>query len=136
MVWMISLKKKYVDAFLSGKKRVEIRTRLPQKICIGDIVLCEESGSNGQVVFWFEVTKIYRGSPLFLWEQYHSYLCIELDDYLAYTNGRKTIWGLYVEKIKKIPQGVTIADFGLSKCPNWFTSIQTDNKKILKHNAL
>lgn len=136
MIWMISLKKKYVDAFLSGKKRVEIRTRLPKNICMGDIVLCAESGSNGQVVFWFEVSKVYRGSPLFLWEQYHRYLCIELDDYLAYANGRKTIWGLYVEKIKKIPQGVTIADFGLSKSPQWFTSIQTDNKKILKHNAL
>lgn len=136
MIWMITLKKKYVDAFLSGKKKVEIRTRLPKNICMGDIVLCAESGSNGQVVFWFEVTKIYSGPPQFLWQLYHRYLCIKLDDYIAYTRGREYIYGLYVKKIKKIPQGVTIADFGLSKSPQWFTSIQTDNKNILKHNAL
>lgn len=136
MIWMITLKKKYVDAFLSRKKKIEIRTRLPKNICYGDIVLCAESGSNGQVVFWFEITKVYRGSPQFLWGQYHRYLYIDLDDYIAYTSGRKNIYGLYVEKIKKIPQGVTIADFGLSKSPQWFTSIQTDNKKILKHNVL
>lgn len=136
MVWMISLKKKYVDAFLNAKKRVEIRAKIPKELCSGDVILCAESGSNGQVVFWFEVTKVYRCSPQFLWAWYHRYLCIDLDDYIAYASGRRIIYGLYVEKIKKIPQGITIADFGLSKSPQWFTSIQTDNKKILKHNAL
>lgn len=131
MVWIITIKKKYVDAFLSGKKRVEIRTRLPKELCSGDVILCAESGSNGQVVFWFEITKVYGGSPQFIWGQLHDYLCMELDDYIAYTSGRKNIYGLYVEKIKKIPQGITVADFGLSKSPQWFAAVQCDNKNIL-----
>lgn len=136
MVWMITLEKKYVDAFLSGKKKIELRTRLPKNICFGDIVLCAESGSNGQVVFWFEVTEIYRGSPQFLWGQLRNYLCIDIGDYIAYTIDREKVYGLYVEKIKKIPQGITVADFGLSKSPQWFASIKIDYKDILKHNAL
>lgn len=136
MVWMITLEKKYVDAFLSGKKKIEIRTRLPKNICFGDIILCAESGSNGQVVFWYKVTKIYKGSPQLLWGLYRKKLCIDIGEYIAYTIDRKYVYGLYVEKIKKIPQGITVADFGLSESPQWFASIKTDNKKILKHNAL
>ena len=136
MVWMITLEKKYVDAFLSGKKKIELRTRLPKNISFGDIILCAESGSNGQVVFWFEITKIYKGSPQLLWEMYRKYLCIDIDDYIAYTKDRKNVYGLFLEKIRKIPQGITVADFGLSKSPQWFASIKTDYKKILKHNAL
>lgn len=136
MIWMITLEKKYVDAFMSGKKKIELRTRLPKNICSGDIILCAESGTNGQVVFLFKVTKIYKGSPQFLWGLYRNYLCIDIGDYIAYTIDRKNVYGLYVEKIKKIPQGITVADFGLSKSPQWFASIKNDNKKILIHNAL
>lgn len=122
-MWMITLEKRYCQAILDGRKKIEVRTRLPRDIAARDIVLVCMKGTNGHVPFSFEIDAVGIFYPNILWDLYQQQLAIEKTDYLAYTKGRPVIYGLHIGQVNRYGEGVTIDDFGVNRSPQWFTKV-------------
>ncbi|MBQ2673824.1 MAG: hypothetical protein IJG07_03970 [Prevotella sp.] len=120
MVWMITLEKKYCEAIIDGRKKIEIRTRIPKIISPGDAILVCMKGSNGIVPFYFVVDTIGVFSPRLLWSSNHQELAIEEKDYFEYTKGKQIVYGIRIRRVFKYEHEVNISDFGIQKAPQWF----------------
>lgn len=123
MVWMITLEKKYCNAILEGRKKIEIRTRIPRTIVAGDAILVCMKGSKGHVPFYFVVDIIAAFSPRALWYFNHDQLAIDEKDYIEYTKGKRIVYGIRIRKVYKYDHEINISDFGVLKAPQWFTFI-------------
>lgn len=120
MVWMITLEKKYCEAIIDGRKKIEIRTRIPKAIDAGDAILVCMKGSNGLVPFYFVVDMIGVYSPHLMWSLYHHQLAIDEKGYIEYTEGKRIVYGLRIKRVFKYEHEVNISDFGVVKAPQWF----------------
>lgn len=123
MAWMITLEKKYCKAILEGRKKIEVRTRIPRTIVAGDFVLVCMKGSKGRVPFYFVVDIAAAFSPRVLWIFNHQQLAIDEKDYLEYTKGKKIVYGLRIRHVYRFYHEMNISDFGLLKAPQWFTQV-------------
>lgn len=123
MVWMITLEKIYCEAILDGRKKIEIRTRIPKTIVPGDAILVCMKGSKGLVPFYFVVDMIGAFSPHLLWTFNHHQLAIDEKDYIEYTKGKRIVYGIRIKRVFKYEHEVNISDFGVQKAPQWFTLV-------------
>lgn len=123
MVWMITLEKKYCEAIIDGRKKIEIRTRIPKTIVPGDAILVCMKGAKGLVPFYFVVDLIGVFSPRLLWSFNHQELAIEEKDYIEYTKGKRIVYGIRIRRVFKYEHEVNISDFGVQKAPQWFKFI-------------
>ena len=123
MVWMITLKEKYCYAILSGRKKMELRTRKPKELHSGDAVLVCMKGSHGHVPFYFTVDAIACCSPRVMWTFNKNVLAIDEKDYKAYTKGKSYVYGIRIRQVCQYATEVTIDDFGVHKAPQWFTVV-------------
>ena len=123
MVWIITLEKKYCNAIIDGRKKVEVRTRIPKALNAGDAVIVCMKGSDGQVPFYFTVDGIGFDSPQRLWNFKSDLMAIDKKDYDEYTKGRDMVFCLHIRHVYKYDIDVTINDFGVRKAPQWFTAV-------------
>ncbi len=131
MVWMITLEKKYCEAILDGRKKIEVRTRKPKILFEGAYILVCEKGSKGLVPFYFVVDAIAMCSPRFLWSSNHDQLAIDEKDYFEYTKGKNYVFGLRIRRVFKYDHEVNISDFGVKKAPRWFTFVSCSMAALL-----
>lgn len=136
MVWMITLKKVYIDAIKAGIKSIEIRTKLPKGLLRDDTILCVEKGTKGHVVLKFEIKWVHISSAGTMWALFKRAMAIDEKVYKARLKDYTKVYGLMMEDVEILPEGINIHDFGISHVPQWFTKVKCDYKKILKHNAL
>lgn len=129
MVWMITLEAKYCRAILAGTKKVEVRTRIPGECEVGDAVLVCMKGSNGVVPFYFVIEYIYERSPGHLWSSLHDEMAIDEKDYLEYTKGRDSVYGLRIRCVCEYICEKHISLFGVKKAPQWFTAVRSAARK-------
>ena len=123
MVWMITLEEKYCYAILDGRKKIEVRTRIPKALSAGDAVLVCMKGTHGHVPFYFTIDAIAACSPRILWNFNKHQMAIDEADYWAYTKGKNTVYGLRIRKVYQYVSELTIDDFGVHKAPQWFTVV-------------
>ena len=131
MVWMITLEKKYCEAIIDGRKKIEIRTRIPRTIVAGDAILVCMKGSKGLVPFYFVIDMIGAFSPHLLWTFNHHQLAIDEKDYLEYTKGKRIVYGIRIKKVYKYDERMNISDFGVQKAPQWFTYVLCDRTALI-----
>ena len=131
MVWMITLEKKYCNAILEGRKKIEIRTRIPKTIIAGDAILVCMKGSKGLVPFYFVVDLIAAFSPRALWIFNHQQLAIDEKDYLEYTKGKRIVYGIRIQKVYQYDHEINISDFGVLKAPQWFTLVPCSKTALI-----
>lgn len=123
MVWMITLEEKYCKAILDGRKKIELRTRIPKALTSEDSVLVCMKGSKGKVPFYFTIDSIICCSPRIMWFTCHNQLSIDEKDYLEYIKGRSRLYGLRIGHVYQYFNEVNITDFRVSKAPQWFTAV-------------
>ena len=125
MIYSISLKQKYVDEFLNGYKRLELRTRIPRALKEGDKVIVAQTDSAGLVPMSAEVGDIIELTPDEMWQRYAPYLGIEYSDYARYTKGRSLVFGIELTNIRVPSEIIHINKFGIKGCPQWFAIVKT-----------
>lgn len=123
MVWMITIEKKYCKAILDGRKKIELRTRIPLSLASGDSVLVCMKGSKGKVPFYFIVDAVINATPRILWDRCHHQLAIDEKDYLEYVKGRSRLYGLRIGHVYKYLEEVNITDFRVPRAPQWFWAV-------------
>ena len=119
-LWLITVKKKYVEAFLRGEKDIELRTRVPKALMPMDKIFVCEGGSGGKVVMQMTVISVIKDNPYYIWAAYIDRLKMGFLEYHRYVHGRKEVFGIKVKDIVKLPEGLTTHDFSDEKAPRWF----------------
>lgn len=123
MIWMITLEEEYCNAILDGRKKIEIRTRIPGALAAGDPILVCLKGSKGRVPFFFVIDSVVAFTPQALWSFNKHQLAIDKKDYLEYTKGQGVVYALHISFVYRYERSFTIYDFGVRKVPQWFTEV-------------
>ncbi|MBQ2122753.1 MAG: hypothetical protein II200_02025 [Bacteroidaceae bacterium] len=120
MEWACTVKEEYFEAFLVGRKRIEVRRRLP-KIAVGDVLfIC---GKNE--IMRCEVSDILTMDKGETWNIYACLLCIEKQKYYEYLLGVDDVSLVWVKVIEKVT-GDELAKFrsAVGKNPQWFSKVK------------
>lgn len=124
MVWMITLHKQWIEYFLSGEKRIELRTRVPKVLRPDDIILVAQSGTHNKVVMRMTVVSIIKLSPSNMFDKYAKDIQVNYLAYNDYTKGRDYVYGIKVCDVIKMDRELHTSDFGVDKAPQWFRKVK------------
>ena len=122
--WAISIRQPYVECIVAGVKAYEIRTRIPERLSVGDEVYVVQTGSGGEVVMSFVLEDIICDAPEKLWEKFMLSLCIQEKDFYLYAAGRTCIYLLKVGAKQVFGPHLMLSDLGLAYAPQWFTQLR------------
>lgn len=119
----ISLKRRYIDAFLSGKKTVEVRTRLPKALTIGDELIVVETMTDGSVPLILEVFDIDISGWYDGWNLYRNEIFLSQREYIDYVNGRSIMCFVKCRVKETCIPVKNMREWGLKHAPQWFARI-------------
>lgn len=140
MDYLITVKPEYCDAYVSGKKSIEIRKRVPLDLCIGDRVFVCRGASNGMVQLCLKLDSFLVGSPKFLYAEYQKKLGIEYHEYLDYISGGEEVVFMRFSRIEVLRDGLVVQDFGIKKPPQWFARVMQypgyEKYRVLKRYSI
>lgn len=112
---LLSIKPRFADAILAGRKKVEFRkvrfTKAPKYIVL------YVSTPIRQVIAFCEVVEVQEHTVLGLWRKHRGRGGIEYDEFLAYYNGRKRGYGIIVGAVWKLHRPASLQDLGARSTP-------------------
>lgn len=95
---LISVKPKYVEEILSGKKTVELRRRTP-RIPVGTRVWIYSTLPDAHVRVVATVEKIEEKTPSTIWKNNSSKMSLSKAEYNHYVTGRSRVCALHLSNI-------------------------------------
>lgn len=120
---MITVRQPYVRMLVSGEKTMEIRTRVPNSLRIGDTIYIVEADSFGRIVGTFLVEKIMRYSIFSLIARNAEEHKVPAEKIVSYAGYRSHLYGITLKKVNSENFPTNISVFGKIKAPQWFTKI-------------
>lgn len=123
MLYAMSLKPEYVQAFKEGRKTIEIRTSVPRYIQPGDLLVVVETGTGGQVPMHLRVKGKMQITPKALWENHRQRLAISEEEFQKYTKGRSWLNCIMVDAVYTFNPPFRREQYGLLTSPQWFTAV-------------
>lgn len=101
---LLSIKPEYVKKIFSGEKRFEFRRQKPNFAF--SQVFIYESDPTKQIVGWFTVKKILRGTPEEIWNKCKKYGGIEEEKFFEYCAGITLVYAFEIEKKFQFPNPI------------------------------
>lgn len=134
--YVLAVKKPYLDAIIDGRKKYEIRTRVPRELSKGDWIFLVESGSGGKIQAAARVDRVLLVSQDWFYDKHAPELCISREDYYNYTL-RRGYQFIYAISFSQVTDGRQRRDYisklGLKRTPQWFQRI--DMMTLITKNA-
>ena len=124
MMCAITVEPRFAEAIVKGQKLIEIRTRIPRGLKMGDVVVVCVKGTEGRVACWFEVGDVLYLSPATMWCRYASALCIDWFDYWDYVGEHAYVWGIVIRCVFTTRKPLDIRMYGLKNAPQWFSVVR------------
>lgn len=122
--WIITVHQPYVRMLVNGEKTMELRTRVPKSLHLGDTIYIVEAGSSGSIAGGFIVKRIMRYGVYFLCSVLAGDHKVPAEKIFSYAGGRKRLVGISLVKLNSEIFPTNISDFGLKRAPQWFTKIK------------
>ena len=123
MVYATTVKSEFAEAIAEGRKRVELRTRIPRWLNVTDYIVVCAKGAGGRVRCWIEVGGVLCLPPITMWYRYESVLGIDWHNYWKYVNECDYVYGLVVRCVYTPSEPMDLGMFGLGRAPRWFTLV-------------
>ena len=120
---LLPIKPKYVDAIITGTKRVEYRTRI-RKDSEVTTALIYRSGDLKKIVAEFTIGGIIEGSPEQVWEQTKGIGGIEEKDYFRYFANRDKAYAYQICNLVIYPEPIPLVNLDIEKAPMSFMYIE------------
>ncbi len=99
-VIILSIKRKYAEAILSGVKKCELRKgSFPRDV---SLALIYSSNHDGLITGWFTVKRKVEGTPKQVWEKFSEDAHISKEDFDRYYEGSKKAVALVIGKYQKL----------------------------------
>ena len=102
---LLSIKPKYVDEILAGKKIFEFRKAIFKKKDINKVFIYSSSPVK-KVVASFEIDKIIDGSPQKIWEQCQKYGGISKEDFFNYFKNSDIGYAIEIKNLDKFSEPI------------------------------
>ena len=126
MTWCISLKPEYASAIMEGRKKIEVRTRLPKYLSGGDRVFVCVTGTKGKIPFSFKVAWWGMGRPKRTWRLFKKDMCVSLSEFDRYTSGRSWVCLMGIENVQICYHPLSVDELGLKTSPLWFARVSKE----------
>ena len=107
---MISVHAKYVEKFLEGTKRIEVRRRR-MNIQPGTRVWIYTTAPEARVGVSAVIESICISAPRILWKMHHLELGVTRSEFDAYFSGSNYACGLVLRDILRLEQALRLAEF-------------------------
>lgn len=134
---LISVKPKYVEEILSGKKTVELRRRVP-RIPIGTRVWIYSTVPDAHVRLVATVERLEEQIPLIIWRRNSSKMGISRSEYNAYVEGCSKVCALHLSEVMPFSAPLSLQKLrdsqGIFNPPQFFKFL--DSKSALVQNFL
>lgn len=120
---MICVKQPYCNWLIEGIKTMEIRTRIPNQLNIGDKIIVVEKNSGGKVVGSFIVKEICMKSPYILGLLYYDKHKVPHKELMKYAGEKRMLIGIVLQMDEYFYPNRHISDYGFSRTPQWFAEV-------------
>lgn len=132
---LLSIKPKYVNEILAGKKKFEFRKAIFKKKDISKVFIYSSSPVK-RVVASFEISKIIEDTPKKLWRQCHKYGGIKKQDFFDYFKDSDVAYAIEITNLNKLSEPIDpyalMTDF---KAPQSYCYLPLDRfEKIMGSN--
>ena len=92
---ILSVKPRFAEAIIEGKKRYEFRKSMFERENVGQVYIYSTSPVS-KIVGSFEVEDIIEDSPEGIWETCHRHAAISEDEFFRYFNGAATAFAIKI----------------------------------------
>ena len=130
---IISLKPRYADLVLSGKKSVELRNRIV-RLKPGTTIWIYATRPVGRIVAFAEVKAVVHGEPTLIWKRFKKYICIEKAEFNSYTEDRKRVSAVTLTRVQKLTERPTLDGIreltGAFHPPQFYAYLTSENELL------
>lgn len=102
---LLSIKPKYVNSILDGKKRFEFRKAIPNSKEVEEVYIYS-SAPVQKIVGKFSLKNILHASPQEIWEKCSRYGGISEDDFFEYYRGREEAYSLSITDLEIFEEAI------------------------------
>ena len=102
---LLSIKPKYVNEILAGKKKFEFRKAIFKKKDISKVFIYSSSPVK-RIVASFEISKIIEDTPKKLWSQCHKYGGIKKQDFFDYFKDSDVAYAIEITNLNKLSEPI------------------------------
>jgi len=101
---LLSIKPKYVEKILDGKKKYEFRKQIPKRYDDIDRVYIYSTSPEKKIVGYFTLDEIIEAEPKKLWGECKDYSGIEKDKFFQYYEGREKGFAIKIDEIEEFKE--------------------------------
>lgn len=120
---LLSIKPKYVEEILAGRKLVEYRKRIPHDDNVKQ-VLIYASYPVKRIVAEFFLDGYLVGTPKDLWDKTSAIGGISEETFVNYFNGKYTAYAYQINNITVFEEPRSLSDYRLTKAPQDFCYVE------------
>jgi len=102
---LLSVKPRFANAILDGRKTVEIRRQFPQRWC-GSRLLIYASAPEASVGGECVVDQVRIGPPTEIWASYRDRMCCTYGEFVQYCGDRRLVSALTLRDVRALPSPV------------------------------
>lgn len=104
---IISIKPKYVESILSGRKTVELRTR-SVSLPLGSRLWVYTTLPVGRVKLSAEIDFVEALHPKVIWAKYGKNICITKKEFDSYTKGRDLVSAIGLRNVRPLAREICL----------------------------
>ncbi|MEW6196327.1 MAG: ASCH domain-containing protein [Bacteroidota bacterium] len=104
---VLSIKPQYADAILSGRKKVEIRTRFDENL-LGSTIAIYSTSPQKAVVGQAKIAYVVKGHPRTIWEKYSNEIQCTKKEYNDYTSSCNQVYAILLDEVKPFKEKVLL----------------------------
>ena len=120
---LLSIKPRYVEQILAGRKQVEYRKRIPQEDGVRQ-VLIYASHPLKKVVAEFTVGEYITDTLELLWEQTHEIGGIAKEEFDDYFEGKTVGYAYSIENLQRFEEARELCEFGMERGPQDYCYVE------------
>ena len=136
---IISLKPRYADLILTGKKSVELRSRIV-RLEPGTTIWIYSTRPVGRIVGFAEVKSVVHDEPTLIWRRFRKKICIDEAEFNSYTEDRERVSAVMLTGVQELTEAPTLDGIrelaGTFHPPQFYAYLTSENELLGVLNAI
>ena len=130
---IISLKPRYADLILTGKKSVELRSRIV-RLKPGTTIWIYSTRPVGRIVGFAEVKSVVHDEPTLIWRRFKNKICIDKAEFNTYTEDRERVSAVTLTRVQELTDAPTLDGIreltGTFHPPQFYAYLTSENELL------
>ena len=136
---IISLKPRYADLILTGKKSVELRNRII-RLKPGTAIWIYATRPVGRIVAFAKVKAVVHDEPTLIWKQFKRDICIDKAEFNSYTEDKEHVSAVTLTGVQELTEAPTLDGIrelaGAFHPPQFYAYLKSENGLLGFLNAI